>query len=49
MRREIVEVQVLGSKLYVNSSSAELTRTLLETLREFGIEVEVLAEDIRCG
>jgi len=45
----MIEIQVLKNKIVINSSSVQVSQRLLQLLREFGIEPEVIISDTRCG
>ena len=45
----MIEVQVLKSKIVINSSSPGITTRLISKLRDLGIDVDVIIENVRCG
>ena len=45
----MIEVQVLKSKIVINSSSPVETTKLVNFLKNYGIDVDVIVDNVRCG
>ena len=44
-----IEIQVLKNNIVINSSSPGITKQIINLLKQFGINIDVEIEDVRCG
>ena len=45
----MIEIQILKNKILINSTSPVENTKLINLLKQFGIEIEVIIKNITCG
>ena len=45
----MIEIQILKNKIVINSTSPVENTKLINLLKQFGIEIEIVVKDVVCG